>query len=178
MAEHQVVYYPDDPLTKKTEPFESFDKELEDLANEMFETMYKYDGVGLAGPQIGLSRQIVVMFNLDTQEELCLVNPNISEPEGSQENEEGCLSLPGLFARVKRPNKVQVNAFDQFGHELDFIAEGFLACVIQHEVDHLNGTVFIDRLDFISREAKYQEWLDIRKNLHPGDIEKAGDKCL
>ena len=178
MSIKEIVLYPDDPLMNKAEPFETIGPEVEQLAAEMFETMYVKDGVGLAAPQIGISKQMVVLCNPEDSQEWCLVNPILSQPEGEQENEEGCLSLPAIYAIVKRPNAVHVQAFDQFGHELDFVAEGFLACIIQHEVDHLNGTVFIDRLDFVSREEKFQEWMQFRNEVFPDKGEKAGKQCL
>lgn len=169
MTKRQIRLYPDAPLTDKAVPFETIDDGVAILADEMLDSMYELDGIGLAAPQVGVSKRMLVLFEPHLKQELCLVNPVLSEPDGQQENEEGCLSLPRVFAMVKRPNSIRVNACDQHGLELDFVAEGFLACIIQHEYDHLDGTVFIDRLDFLTREEKYQEWMELRKTLADGN---------
>ena len=96
---------------------------------------------------------------------MCLVNPEISQAEGSEEGEEGCLSFPGLYATVERATRIRVRALDQNGASLDFEATGFLARIIQHETDHLTGIMFIDRLDILTREDKLEEWARIREDM-------------
>jgi peptide deformylase len=167
MAILNVVLYPDDPLSDIAVPYEDFDDEVAQLAADMLETMYTYEGVGLAGPQVGISKRIFVMHDPDG-EPRCLVNPEISEPEGEEVGEEGCLSLPQIFADVPRAKKIHVRAFNERGEPLDFEATDFTARVIQHELDHLNGVIFLDRLDILTRQAKLQEWEEIRASEYAG----------
>lgn len=164
MAILNIVLYPDDPLTQKAAPVESFDAELERLSEDMLETMHAYEGVGLAAPQVGISRRMLVLQEPDSPP-LCLVNPEIVESEGSEEGEEGCLSLPNLAANILRATRIRVKAFDPHGKPLDFEATDFLARVIQHENDHLDGIVFPQRLDIITRQAVLQEWAALREAL-------------
>jgi len=167
MAIRDIVLYPDDPLTQKAAPYESVGPEVAQLAADMFETMEAFDGCGLAGPQVGVSKRILVLHEPEQDQRLCLVNPEITEPEGSDTGEEGCLSLPRVFAMVERATRIRVQALDERGRRLDFEATGLLARIIQHEVDHLGGVVFIDRLDILTHEAKLQEWNDVRGQLAP-----------
>lgn len=164
MAVLDIVLYPDDPLTQKAEPYETIGPEVAELAQNMFETMYAFEGVGLAGPQVGVSKRIFVLREPEGAE-MCLVNPEISDPEGSELGEEGCLSIPQVYAMVTRATSVRVRASDQFGNDLDFEARDFLARVIQHECDHLDGILFPDRLDILTREAKLNEWAEVRQQL-------------
>jgi peptide deformylase len=162
MAVRDVVLYPDPPLTQVAEPYTEIGPEVAELAEDLFETMYAYEGVGLAGPQVGISKRILVLGPPDG-EEMCLVNPELFDFEGREAGEEGCLSLPRVFGQVTRATKIRVKAFDEFGDPLDFIAEGFVARIIQHEYDHLEGRVFPDRLDILSREDALREWTEKRR---------------
>lgn len=162
MAVRKVVLYPDDPLTRKAVPYDRIGPKVVELARDMIETMFAYDGVGLAGPQVGVAKRILVLCEPDG-EPMCLVNPEISEMEGSAMGEEGCLSLPQLYANVARATRIRVRALDEYGEALDFEARDFLARIIQHEFDHLNGMVFPDRLDIMTREAVLREWAVLRK---------------
>lgn len=159
-----LVLYPDDPLRSKAEPYEGFDSDLEQLAEDMLETMYVYEGVGLAGPQVGLAKRLFVMHDPDGKA-MCLVNPEILEAEGTEMGEEGCLSLPQVYAMVPRAPRIRVRAYDPHGTKREFESFGYEARIIQHEIDHLEGIVFPDRLDILSREAKLQEWAEIRERL-------------
>ncbi len=164
MALRNIVLYPDEPLTKVAEPFDGVVPGVLELAGDMFETMEVYDGVGLAGPQVGVSKRIIVLRE-PGGEEMCLINPVISEAEGSEKGEEGCLSLPEVFAQVERATHIRVQAKNEYGKQLDFEAHDLLARIIQHETDHLDGKVFIDRLDILTREDKFNEWQELRKSL-------------
>lgn len=164
MAILNIILYPDGPLTEKAEPVDSFGPELKQLADDMLETMQAYQGVGLAAPQVGVSKRLLVLQEPD-EEPLCLVNPEITEAEGSEEGEEGCLSLPNVVAIVSRATRIRVQAFDVQGNPLDFEALDFLARVIQHELDHLDGIVFPERLDIITRQAVLTEWSAVRQEL-------------
>ena len=159
-----LVLYPDDPLTRTSEPYEGFDGDLVRLAEDMLETMYTYEGVGLAGPQVGIAKRLFVMHEPDGKP-MCLVNPEILESEGSETGEEGCLSLPKIYAMVPRAARIRVRAYDHHGAKREFESFGYQARIIQHEIDHLEGIIFPDRLDILSREATLQEWAEIREKL-------------
>lgn len=137
----------DEILKKKSRPVEEIDDKIRELVKDMIETMHKYDGVGLAAVQVGILKQVVV---IDTGEEgshvYVLINPEIIKTKGMKEVEEGCLSFPNKFAKVKRPEEVVVRALDENGKKIEIKAKGLLAQAICHEVDHLNGEVFIDKI--------------------------------
>jgi peptide deformylase len=159
-----VVLYPDDPLTKVSAPVESHGPELVDLAENMFETMYAFEGVGLAAPQVGLAMRLFVLHEPDGRK-MCLVNPEILEREGEESGQEGCLSLPEIYIQVPRATRIGVRAQDVHGETHEFEAHDFLARIIQHELDHLDGVIFLDRVDVLTRHAMMQEWQDIRNRL-------------
>lgn len=167
MSVLDIVLYPDAPLTEKAEPVREFGPELAQLAEDMLETMVAYEGVGLAGPQVGLAKRIFVLCEPNGKP-MCLVNPEIIEQDGREEGDEGCLSLPHLYAKVPRATRIRVRAQNQYGEPLDFEARDFLARIIQHENDHLDGVIFPDRLDILSREALLREWSEIREELLNG----------
>lgn len=155
MAILKIYTYPDPILRKKAEPITEFDDDLKKLAADMAETMYDAPGVGLAANQIGIARQIVVIDITGSEAEekdlITLVNPKIVKGEGSEMGEEGCLSVVDYSANVKRFTKIQVEAQDLDGNPLNFEAEDYFARVIQHEVDHLNGHLFIDLISSLKR---------------------------
>jgi peptide deformylase len=156
MAILPVRLYGDPVLREKARLIETFDEPLARLVEDMFETMRAYHGVGLAGNQIGLSKRILVIeVPVEGEGEsikLALVNPRLSEASGQQVEEEGCLSIPGVYEDVKRALQVRVQAQDPHGRSLDFVAEGYVARVVQHEVDHLDGVLFVDRLSPLRRQ--------------------------
>lgn len=165
MSVLNIVLFPDDPLTLKAEPYAAIGPEVARLARDMIETMYAADGVGLAGPQVGVAKRIFV-FQEPDGEPRCLVNPEILLMEGSEEGEEGCLSMPRVYSdRVPRATYVEVKGFDETGAPVRLEARNFLARIIQHEYDHLDGILFPQRLDIISREAVLQEWQAVRAEL-------------
>lgn len=144
MALRNIRKYGDDVLRKKCREVEQIDKRTLTLIKDMFETMYDADGVGLAGPQVGILKRL---FVIDIGEgPLVFINPEILETSGKQIDEEGCLSLPGEMEEVMRPNYVKARAINEKGEEFEIEAEGLLARAILHEYDHLNGTLFIDRV--------------------------------
>ena len=141
----QIVKIGDDTLRKISKPMQKFDLRLWLLLRDMADTMYKAEGVGLAGPQVGILRRVVV---IDVGEGLIeLVNPEIIASEGEQAGPEGCLSVPGRQGHVKRPNKVTVRALDRKGKPFELTGEGFLARAICHEIDHLDGILYVDKMD-------------------------------
>lgn len=167
MSVREIVLYPDAPLCDDAQPFDDdeFSPALEALVEDMWLTMETYDGVGLAAPQIGLAKQLCTCFDPETGRELVLVNPQIRARDGSAMGEEGCLSLPGIYAPVERAAHIHVVARDPHGEHLDFEADNFLARVIQHEVDHLSGKVFLDRVDILTHEDRMRAWQEARASM-------------
>ena len=154
MAIRTILTYPHPVLREKAAKITEFDQELQTLVEDMAETMYAAPGVGLAANQIGVARQVVVVdrSTVDNQRDyITLVNPVISDGEGSIIDEEGCLSVIECYAKVKRFRKIHVTAQDVQGNPLEFDAEDRYARIIQHEIDHLLGTLFIDRLSSLRR---------------------------
>jgi peptide deformylase len=148
----RIINYPHPTLRRPSKPLKRVDAELHKLVREMFDLMYakEHRGVGLAANQVDLPYRLFVV-NLSSDpvikdEEHVFINPVLSQPKGSDEQEEGCLSLPGLFAPVRRPEKVIINAYDLAGQELIYELDDLFARVVQHETDHLDGVLFIDRL--------------------------------
>ena len=164
MAVLDIVLYPDAPLLKKADPIQEFGPKLARLAEDMLETMHAYQGVGLAGPQVGIDQRIFVWCEPEG-EPGCIINPELSGFEGKEEREEGCLSMPQIYHAVPRATRVLVKGFDPAGNPVEFEAKDFLARIMQHEFDHLEGILFPDRLDIISREAVLQEWAEVREHL-------------
>jgi peptide deformylase len=164
MAILDISYYPDKVLTRKAEPVTEFGPELEEFAQDMLETMETSEGVGLAAPQVGVSKRLLVLCEPEG-EPMCLVNPVIEASEGREYAEEGCLSLPQIYARVARATHIKVRAQDLLGVPFELEAQDFLARIIQHECDHLDGIVFPDRLDVFTREEVMEKWEAVRKDL-------------
>ena len=150
MAVYKVVYHPDPVLRAEATPVKHVDGHVQRLLANMADTMYAFRGVGLAAPQIGVSKRLVVV---DIGNGLFqLVNPKILRASGQGRGKEGCLSLPGLWGEVDRATEIVVWCLDQKGNEMRFRATGFLARVLQHEIDHLDGILFIDRAVSVTRE--------------------------
>ncbi len=146
MALREILTFNEDVLRKKCRAVTAFDEKLAVLLDDLTETLENADGVGLAAPQVGMLRKAVVINLHDGKGTLELVNPEILSQEGSQLGDEGCLSAPGEWARVERPMKVLVKAFDRHGKEFTVKGEGLLARALCHEIDHLDGVLFIDRV--------------------------------
>jgi peptide deformylase len=162
-----VVLYPDDPLRAKAAPITDFGPAVIKLAQDMIETMREHEGVGLAGPQVGVAKRIFIMCPPDG-EPRCIVNPEFVEMEGRAEGEEGCLSLPGIYApNVPRATRVRMKAFDERGNPLELELFDFEARIAQHEFDHLEGTLFFDRVDIITRESVLRDWEEARRHMFP-----------
>jgi peptide deformylase len=165
MALREVRKYPDPVLLKKAEPVEELDDDFRRLVNDMVETMYAATGVGLSAPQIGVSKRLIIVDVGAVEGEsrlFVLVNPEVLESEGSESAEEGCLSLPGFTTDIKRAAKVIVKCRDMDGNEETIPAEGMLARALQHEIDHLDGILILDRASFLSREFYKKR---VKKNL-------------
>jgi len=152
MAQLPILEYPDPRLRIRAEPVTEFDAQLAELVADMFETMYLAPGIGLAATQVNVHRRVLVV---DVSEErnapICLVNPEIVRAEGSVSYEEGCLSVPDVFEAVERAERITVRAHNERGEPLEIDAEGLLAICIQHEMDHLEGKLFVDYLSALKR---------------------------
>lgn len=146
MAIRNIRIMGDDILTKKCKPVKIMTPRILQLIDDMFETMYDQNGAGLAAPQVGVLKQIVVM-DVDDGNQYLLINPEIIEEEGSQTGSEGCLSVPGKYGIVTRPEKVKVKALDQNMKEFVLEGEGLLARCICHEVAHLQGQLYVDLVE-------------------------------
>jgi len=142
----KIVKLGDEVLRKVSKPMEKFDLRLWLLLRDMADTMYKADGVGLAAPQVGILRRVVVIDIGDGLVEL--INPEIIAVEGEQAGPEGCLSVPGRRGHVVRPNKVTVKAVDRKGHPFEITGEGLMARALCHEIDHLDGIVYVDKMEY------------------------------
>jgi len=152
MAIRKIIYLPDPRLRQVTKKITDFNDELQLLIEDMFDTMYDANGVGLAAPQIGLSLCLSVVDVIgDKKQQLVLVNPEIIASSGDIEYMEGCLSVPGAYDNVRRAEKVTIKAQDRFGKPFEMEGEGLLGECFQHEIDHLNGKLFVDLLSPIKR---------------------------
>lgn len=167
MALREIVLMGDPVLRRSADEVTVFDDELEALVKDMFETMYHADGIGLAAPQIGLSQRIIVV-DLRVQEgeeprTVALVNPEVTwEGDEAEKESEGCLSIPGLEEVVKRPLSVRVEGKDPTGADLVVEADGLFARALQHEIDHVNGILFLDRVSPLKRKMLLKKWKKLR----------------
>jgi peptide deformylase len=156
MAVLEIKEYPDRVLMKKAAPIGTIDGDLQRLIDDMIETMYAAPGIGLAAPQVGVSQRLIVIdVNVRDEERtplIVLINPEIVTAEGEIESEEGCLSLPDFQTVVKRAERVTVRGLDREGTLTEIAGEGLLSRALQHEIDHLNGTLLIHRISSIKRE--------------------------
>ncbi|MDX1592719.1 MAG: peptide deformylase [Gammaproteobacteria bacterium] len=152
MALLNVLHFPDPRLRTRAEPVERVDDTVRRLVDDMFETMYSAPGIGLAATQVDVHRRVIVIDVSESREApVCLINPVITAREGEEEMEEGCLSVPGIYERVTRAERITVEALDRDGATFAMDAEGLLAVCIQHEMDHLEGKLFIDYLSELKR---------------------------
>jgi len=164
---HEVVKYPDPVLAKTGERVTEFTPELEQLVEEMFDSMYAAEGIGLAAPQIGISKQITVIdvsFKERPEDKLVLINPEVLDREGRQVEEEGCLSLPDIRAKVERASWVKVRAQNVKGEFFEIEGEELLARALLHEIDHLHGVLFIDRVSRLKRDLILRRIKKLIKN--------------
>lgn len=164
MALLNVLQYPDPLLRNKAAPVSEVDADVQKIVDDMFETMYEQQGVGLAAIQVNIKQRIIVMDVSDNQTEpLCIINPEITYREGIQYETEGCLSLPGLFDKVERAEKIRMQALDRDGNSYEIEATGIKAICIQHEMDHLDGIVFIDHLSKLKQERAKKKLQKMRR---------------
>jgi peptide deformylase len=163
----EIVKYPDPILQTPTEPVTEFDDELRSLVDDMFESMYAAHGIGLAAPQIGIAKRLTVIdlsFKKNPEEKIVLINPEIIHKEGKQSEEEGCLSLPEIREKVSRSEKVRVRAQDAHGKWFEIDGDELLARAFQHEIDHLDGVLFIFRVSALKRDLALRKIRRLQKN--------------
>jgi peptide deformylase len=165
MAIHSIIHLPDAHLRAVTDTINVFDASLQRLIDDMFETMYAAKGIGLAAPQIAISKKLAVIdVSNNKSSTLCLINPEIVDRRGQALMEEGCLSVPGVYDKVPRALWVKLSALDRSGNPYEIEAEGLLAHCIQHEVDHLNGKLFLDYLSPLKRQLARKKLEKLKKH--------------
>ncbi len=153
MALLEILEFPDERLRKRARPVERVDDTIRKLVDDMLETMYEAPGVGLAATQVNVHRRVIVIDVSENKDQpRCFINPEILAREGEEEQEEGCLSVPGVFEKVRRAEKIKVRALDRNGKPFELEADGLLAVCIQHEIDHLDGKLFVDYLSPLKRQ--------------------------
>jgi len=153
MAKREILHFPDPRLRNLARPVEEVDEEIRQLVDDMFETMYDAPGIGLAAIQINVAKRVIVVdVSEDKSEPLCFINPEILEKEGEETMDEGCLSVPEIYETVTRAEKIRVRALGRDGNTFEMDADGLLAVCIQHEIDHLDGKLFVDYLSNLKRQ--------------------------
>ena len=166
MALLNILQFPDPRLKEVAEPVEKFDEEIITIAENLFETMYEASGVGLAATQVAIKKRILVTDTTrDRSNPICMVNPEIVEKSGSLTWQEGCLSFPGVYAKVKRYEKIKVNFYTETGEQKSISVENdhLFAVCIQHEIDHLNGVTFFDHLSSLKQTMLRRKLQKIRE---------------
>ena len=154
MAIRKILKFPDQDLRVKAKPVETFDKELKTLTDDMFETMHSVNGIGLAATQIGVAKQVAVIdISPEKNEPLVIINPAIQilDPSKTEDYDEGSLSVPGFFEKISRPSDIKLTYQDLNGNKQEIKPEGLLTKVVQHELDHLNGRLFVDHISELKR---------------------------
>ena len=165
MAILSILHFPDPRLTTRAQPVEQVDDDVRRLVADMFETMYSAPGIGLAATQVDVHRRVIVIdVSEEKNEPRVFINPEILSRDGVEEMEEGCLSVPGIYEKVRRAEHVKVRALDRDGQPFELEADGLLAVCIQHEIDHLEGKLFVDYLSQMKRQR-------IRKKLEKRERE-------
>ncbi len=164
MATLDILQYPDPFLRHRAAAVEAVDERLRGVVDAMLETMYAAPGIGLAATQVGIDARLSVIDVSESKNQpLVLINPELDEQQGSDTSEEGCLSIPGVFEKVTRSARVTLHALDREGRAYSLGAEGLLAVAIQHEVDHLDGRLFIDHLSLLKRQRIEKRLLKQRR---------------
>jgi len=154
VAIRKILKFPDQDLRIKAKPVESFDDELKTLTDDMFDTMHSVNGIGLAATQIGVAKQVAVIdISPEKNEPLIIVNPAIQilDPSKTEDYDEGCLSVPGFFEKISRPSDIKLSYQDLNGKKQEIKPNGLLTKVVQHELDHLNGRLFVDHISELKR---------------------------
>lgn len=176
MAGRSLVLYGAPVLQKRAEPVTSFDESLVELVADMYRIMYEEEGIGLAGPQVGVSKRVFVVDiegeNEEERVKLTVINPEIVEKHGLASEEEGCLSLPGIREKIKRPERLVMSFQDETGDSLEVEADGLVARALQHEFDHLDGILITDRIPAMRRALLKRQLADIAA----GKVQKESER--
>lgn len=153
MAKLEILHFPDTRLRTRAQPVATVDAEVRGLVDDMFETMYAAPGIGLAATQVNVHRRVLVVdVSEEKNQPLTFINPEILDRQGTEEMEEGCLSVPGFYETVRRAERVRVRALDRDGKAFELETDGLLAVCIQHEIDHLDGKLFVDYISSLKRQ--------------------------
>jgi len=165
MAKLEILHFPDPRLRKKAVGVKNVDKSVQKIVDDMFETMYQEQGIGLAATQVNIHKKIIVIdISEPRNEKLVLINPEITYKEGEEEMEEGCLSVPGFSGTIQRAEKITVKALDYNGKEFVLDADGLLSVCIQHEMDHLQGKLFVDYLSSLRKQLIKKKLIKQKKD--------------
>ena len=174
-----ILYYPDSQLRRTAQSVSQIDGEIARLVDDMLETMYQAPGIGLAATQVNVHQRVVVIDVSDESDTpLTFINPVIMKAEGLAEMQEGCLSIPGVYESVKRPSDVRIAAIDREGEPFEMDADGLLAVCIQHEIDHLDGKLFVDYLSILKRNRirkRMEKW--IKDGADPDDLPERPERA-
>ena len=176
MAIRNLRYDNDEILRKRSREVEVIDDKIKELAFDMMDTMHKYDGVGLAAPQVGILKRVIVIDLYEEGTQFILINPVIVKSKGEQICDEGCLSFPNQFGKVKRPKEIEVVALDLDGKKIRVKGKDLLAQALSHEIDHLEGELFVDKVEPGTLETITPEDKQVRKEERRKNREKANKK--
>jgi peptide deformylase len=172
MSKLDIMTFPDPRLRNSAQPVARVDNGIRDIVDNMFETMYAAPGIGLAAIQVDIPLRIVVVDISDEHDQpLCLINPEILAREGEEQMEEGCLSVPGYYEQVTRAERVRVRALDRDGQSFELEADGLLAVCIQHEIDHLDGKLFVDYISSLKRQRIRKKLEKEQRQNRPADTQ-------
>jgi len=165
MALLEILHFPDPRLRLKALPVTQVDDQVRKMVKDMLETMYQAPGIGLAATQVNIQLEVIVIDVSENKDQpLCLINPKIIESDGTEVMEEGCLSVPGFYENVTRAEKVKVQALNKSGESFELEAEDLLAVCIQHEIDHLQGKLFVDYLSPLKRQRIKKKLIKLEKS--------------
>lgn len=174
MAILDILHFPDPRLRKHAEPVTEVDDAIRKIVDDMFETMYTAPGIGLAATQVNIQKRIIVVdVSKDQDQPMVFINPEILERRGEEEMEEGCLSVPGFYETVRRADAVRVRALGRDGKPFEIEADGLLAVCIQHELDHLEGKLFVDYISPLKRQRIKAK---LEKQARQGTLPKIGER--
>lgn len=172
MSSLEILTFPDARLRNKANPVARVDNDIRRIVDDMFQTMYEAPGIGLAAIQVGIPLRIVVIDISEHRDSpLCFINPEILSREGAVQTEEGCLSVPGFYEPVERAERVEARALDREGTAFEVAAKGLLAVCIQHEIDHLDGKLFVDYLSSLKRQRIRKKLEKDRRQQRPVESE-------
>lgn len=161
-----ILHYPDPRLRNHAQPVENVDNNIRKIIDDMLETMYAAPGIGLAATQVNIAKNIIVIdISEDKNQPLCMINPEILESSGTEKMEEGCLSVPDIFEEVERAEKIKARALNRDGESFELETNGLLAVCIQHEIDHLDGKLFVDYLSSLKQQRIRKKLQKARKHV-------------